>query len=335
MLSSIPNLDAVLPFLDRTACTLPENIGRTWACMLGLLASIMPSQQKFRLQDDIDRVYHRFGKPIPHPISEILKRLFVHFTLNGYEMLRAPLFSSELLKEIISFEGWEHVEKALQGKNGLILVLPHLGNWEILGAAIAFRGLKVHSLVVGGQKNSELGSYINHLRSFSKIILHDREREGISIMRALKAGEIIAMIADQDGGERGIYGDFLKHWVSIPSGPANWSLRTGVPIIPVYCLRIGNSRHFRAKFWPPMRCEDGPTHEARMIARTKKIVTWMEEGILQNPHQYLWFYDRFKPRHEKHIAMLKRNGVSMAHGKMVLGSIPPTTGEIPVCPRLG
>lgn len=312
------SLQLAVILLAKTSCFVPETIGRVCAGFLGLAAYIASPRRSY-LFATIDRVYHRAGKPLPQPVSIIVKRLFLHYALMGYELFRGSLYNNALIEEIFDFDGWENVEKALKQKKGLILVVPHIGNWELLGTAITQRGYKLHSFVVGDQKKSILGEPLNLLRMHSGITLHDRDRASTGALRALKNGEILAMIADQDGGALGIYCDFLKHWVSIPAGPANWSLKTGAPIIPVYCLRIGNSRRFRAIFFKPLPIETAQTHEMRMLSRTKKILLWMEKVILQNPHQYLWFYDRFRPRHEAHIAKLKQAGEQMVHGEMVWG----------------
>jgi KDO2-lipid IV(A) lauroyltransferase len=314
--------------LSDLACTLPEHVGRSCAGAIGLLAAKAAGTQKKQLIETIDRVYHRFGKTPPRPMEQIVDQLYVHFALNAYEMLRAPIYSSPMLEKTFEFEGWEHVDEALQRKKGLILVVPHIGNWELLGAAIAFRGYKLHSFYMA-QKENDLGALLDHLRGHFRIRLHDRDRAGIGGLKALKSGEVLGMIADQDGGNLAIYGDFLRHWVSIPAGPANWSLKTGAPIIPLYSLRIGRTARYRAKFFPPLPEEHGSDHEERMIQRTRRILDWMEPIILEHPHQYLWFYDRFRPRHEGHIARLKKAGLVMRHGEMVYGGGSPRAPDAP------
>jgi KDO2-lipid IV(A) lauroyltransferase len=306
--------------LAKVSCFVPETIGRVCVGFIGLALHLI-SLRRSHLFASIDRVYYRAEKKSPQPLFIIIKRLFLHFALTGYELLRLPLYDKAFIEEIFIFEGWEHVETALKKNKGLILVVPHIGNWELLGAAITLKGYKLHSFVVGDQKKSILGETLNYLREYSQVTLHDRDRESIGALRALKAGAILAMIAYQDGGAHGIYCDFLNHWVSIPAGPANWSLKIDTPIINAHCLRIGNSRRFRAVFSEPLPVEAGQTHEMRMLSRTKKILTWMETVILQNPHQYLWFYDRFRPRHEAHIAKLKQSGGQMLHGEMRCGTI--------------
>jgi KDO2-lipid IV(A) lauroyltransferase len=114
--------------------------------------------------------------------------------------------------------------------------------------------------------------------------------------------------------------NFLGHWVSLPAGPANWSLKTGASVMPVYSLRRGNSPVFDAAFLAPFNDDCPASYNERVITRTSAIVSWMEELILRHPEQYLWFYDRFKPRHESWLAADKQKNGQMYHGEPRYGS---------------
>ena len=63
----------------------------------------------------------------------------------------------------------------------------------------------------------------------------------------------------------------------------------------------------------------GETKEERTISRTEKLAKWMEDLILTYPHQYLWFYDRFKPRHEAWTTNEININGQMYHGTLRYG----------------
>ncbi|HNV68439.1 MAG TPA: lysophospholipid acyltransferase family protein [Candidatus Ozemobacteraceae bacterium] len=308
--------------LSRLACHLPDTVGRRLAVGLGWTAAALLLHERRNLQETIDRVYTRVGRPLPMPLSEIVNRVFPHFALNLYEILRYPLVTRDLLVRRFHVHGREHFETALQRGKGVILVVPHLGNWETLGEYLAHYGYPLHSFYLA-QKEDHLGSLLDHFRTYSRIVLHDRDRGLVSALRTLKRGEVLGMISDQDGGNYGVYLDFLGHWVSLPAGPANWSLRTGASVVRLYCLRRGLSADFDAWFLPALPAVEGTDHEACVQVRTKHMADWMQEIILRYPHQYLWFYHRFKPRHEAQMSRLKQSGHRMRTGMTAYG-IPPS-----------
>ena len=300
-------------------CRLPETPGRALAAATGLIAWQAWHAERRRLENCIDRIYFRRRRQPPQPVSEIVRRAFLHFSLVTYELLRFPVLSQSALEQRVILRNRDIIDRELQKGRGVILVLPHIGNWEILGAAIVQAGYPLNSFYLA-QKEDEIGGLLDHFRNYSGIILHDRDRGGIKALRALKNGKILGMIGDQDGSRNGVYMNFLGHWVSMPAGPANWSLKTGASVLPLYSLRRGNSAVFDAAFLPPVGEDVAGSHNDRVIARTLAIAGWMEELILQHPDQYLWFYDRFKPRHEGWLAAEKLKNGQMYHGEPRYGS---------------
>jgi KDO2-lipid IV(A) lauroyltransferase len=293
---------------SRTFCTLPEKAAASLAVSSGLAAWITWKSERHRIENCLDRVYFRLNRRPPASIDKIVRQCFIHFSLVICELLRFPLLNQAQLDRRVPLGSREGLDAAVKEGRGVILALPHIGNWEILGASLAHSGYRINSFFLS-QKEDELGGLLDHFRSYSGIILHDRDRGGVKALKGLRSGELLGMIADQDGANNGVYMDFLGHWVSMPAGPANWSLKTGAPLVPLYALRQNCSFYYQTCFLPAMPEEQQQTHHEKVIARTVRLARWMENIILTHPQQYLWFYDRFKPRHEAWITSEKlRNG---------------------------
>lgn len=299
-------------------CRLPEKISAFLAATVGLITWILWGSERKRQEEVIERIYNRLNKKPPMPVKLIVKKTFIHFALVGSELLRYPLVNEEYLNKHFVLHGAENVDEALSNGKGVIMALPHIGNWEFFGAAIVNAGYKLNSFFLA-QKENEIGCLLDHFRSFSGIVLHDRDRGGIKALKALKNNECLGMITDQDGNANGVYMDFLGHWVSMPAGPGNWSIKTGAALIPVFSIRKGNSYNYEAYFLPSIKGEKGSTKEEKTISRTVELSKWMEDLILKYPHQYLWFYDRFKPRHEGWTSGTININGQMCHGTQRYG----------------
>lgn len=304
---------AVLGF-SRVLCQLPETPGRALAVGIGLASWHAWRSERRRLEDCVNRVYFRLNRPLPAPVHDIVRQAFVHYALVGYELLIFPRLTAAELAQKVTLHNTENISAALEKGRGVIMTLPHIGNWELLGAALAHAGYPLHSFFLA-QKEDELGGLLDHFRGYSGITLYDRDRGGIKALKALRHGNILGMIADQDGANNGVYMNFLGHWISMPAGPANWSLKTGATLMPLYALRQGNSAHYDGYMLPAIESRETGTHSQQVIARTLRLSRWMEELILRHPQQYLWFYDRFKPRHEAWITAEKNKSGQMWHGK--------------------
>ncbi|MBU1108718.1 MAG: lysophospholipid acyltransferase family protein [Candidatus Riflebacteria bacterium] len=318
-MSGLEQLKSCVIGFSKTLCSLPEKPGRVMAAAIGLLAWQSWRSERMRIENCVDRIYYRMRRQPPDAIKNIVRKAFVHFALVAYELLRFPTLNQAILEQRVTLGGREILDQELKKGKGVILALPHLGNWEILGAAIAHAGYPLNSFYLA-QKEGEIGGLLDHFRNYSGIVLHDRDRGGIKALKALRNSGILGMIADQDGARNGIYMNFLGHWVSMPAGPANWSLKTGASLMPLFSLRCGHSPEYRATFLPPVSEDSGADYNERVISRTVALTRWMEEIILQHPEQYLWFYDRFKPRHEAWIAAEKNKNGQMYHGEPRYGS---------------
>lgn len=318
-MSGLEHLNKAVIRFSQLLCRLPEKPGRALAVAGGLVAWQAWSCERRRIENCLDRIYFRRQKQPPYPIREIVRQSFIHFSLFIYELLRFPNLAPSFLQQRVILHGREIIDRELAKGRGVILVLPHIGNWELLGAAIVKAGYPLNSFYLS-QKEDEIGGLLDHFRDYSGIILHDRDRGGVKALRALRKGEILGMIGDQDGSRNGVYLDFLGHWVSMPAGPANWSLKTGAAVLPLYSLRRGHSAIFDAAFMSPLVEEKAESYHDQVIARTVAIASWMEDLILRHPEQYLWFYDRFKPRHEGWIAADKAKHGEMWHGVPRYGS---------------
>lgn len=299
---------------SKFALTVSPGTGRSFSAALGIAAYMLWKSERKRLADCIDRVYYRLNKKPTKDIDTIIKHCFLHFSLCIYELLKFPNLSQ--IKNKVKLNNIQNLKDALSKNKGVILILPHIGNWEILGAAIADADYRINSFFLG-QKDDHLGNLLDNFRNYSKVKLFERAKGPRKALKSLRNGEILGMLADQDGGNHGIYTNFLGHWVSIPPGPAVWSLKTNASVVPVICLRKGLSENFEANFFPALPDENSFSHAQNVVERTKKIVNWMQKIILDNPHQYLWFYDRFRPRHQKHLATKLFGNEFPKHGQII------------------
>ena len=302
--------------LSRFCCTMPTKVTRATAVAVGIFAWQAWREEKLRLKDCIDRVYYRM-KCKPHvDIELIVKRCFVHYALTIYEMLKFPKLDNNLIANSkVEFINEHYLKDAWREGRGVILALPHLGNWELFGAAIAQAGYPINSFYLS-QKEDALGGLLDYFRSFSKIKLHERDRGAIKAFKALKNGELLGMVADQDGGNNGVYLNFLGHYVSMPAGPAVWSIKTNAKVVPIYSLRDGLKEKFTCEFMPALPDIEHGSYEEKIKLRTRHLADWMEKLILKHPEQYLWFYDRFKPRHHRYLASTRSDKGYPYHGEV-------------------
>ncbi len=107
-------------------------------------------------------------------------------------------------------------------------------------------------------------------------------------LAALHANEIIALAADRDFTEKGIILDFFGRPTIFPKGPAEFSLKTGAPIIPCFMLRNPDDS-FTLRMEKPIEFTPSGNKQNNIIELTKKCIDVIEGYIRKYPDQWYMF----------------------------------------------
>ena len=184
------------------------------------------------------------------------------------------------------------LDVCLAGKGG-ILVSGHLGNWELMGHVMGYIGLDSQALA-RPLDNPLLDRYLLGLREsgLRRIIL--KSGAGAVIEKALSEGGFISILIDQDAGHRGAFVRFFGRPASTWRTPAILSMKTGAPILPGCCVRLGKGTRFRIIVGRPIVPDPDADVKAETLRITGEFTRQLEGWVRQYPEQYLWLHRRWK-----------------------------------------
>ncbi|MDB5098697.1 MAG: Phosphatidylinositol mannoside acyltransferase [Cyanobacteria bacterium RYN_339] len=192
----------------------------------------------------------------------------------------------------IRYEGWDNVEAAQAEGQGIIIATMHFGNWELLGGALAARGLPLHVLVQPPSQDA-----------FGRLFLEFRRKVGVTthansgaaslrpVLRALARNEALGLLADQHGEAQDAIVTLFDHPVSAPTGPVFFARRTGAAILPTFIVRQPDHSHV-VHVLPRLV----PSGDAQ--ADMQQLYATYETFIRANPDHWLWVHDRWAREHE-------------------------------------
>lgn len=173
----------------------------------------------------------------------------------------------------------------------LVVVLPHLGDWEMGGhGAARFQRVVVYAKPQG---LPEVDAAINAQRrrgGFEVVLTGEGDRTGaLTVLRALRDGCWLGLLADQRPGHvPGQAAWFLGRPVRCHAGPAFFARRLGVPVVPGVAIRTGAGRSvlfFGRPILPPLPDEG---------ELTQRCMDRLSAMIAAFPGQYFWHHRRFK-----------------------------------------
>lgn len=229
------------------------------------------------------------------------------------EVLRAPIMTEALSIELVERQGFEHIEAAVARGEGLIGVLVHMANVDMLAFSQAIRGLPLHG-VLREIKGKSAQKFITRVRKRTGIQLISPRRSADRIRQVLADNGMVGLIVDQHMPKhRGIVCEFFNMLTSTSPAPARFGFETGTTILPIVLFRKGMTGKFVVRVDPPFELET-PYDDLKENIRhnTERLNRIVEGWIREAPEQWFWVHRRWKvqdapngwdiPEHLQHLA---------------------------------
>ncbi len=173
------------------------------------------------------------------------------------------------------------------GQQGLLVMSPHLGNWELLCIWLA-----VHGPITVMYERSDperLAEWIRGRRARNGARLVTADRGGVRAMyRALRAGETVGLLPDQVPSRlSGVHVPFFATDALTMTLVRRLLRSTGARAV------FGSARRTQSGFALAFTDSHGLDDEDPLVA-ARALNSGLERCILEAPEQYQWVYKRYK-----------------------------------------
>ncbi len=251
---------------------------------LGRLAYRVSKKHRERALENLNRA---FPEATAEQRATWAQGVLIHFGRVMSDFMRAASRTPEEVLNSIQAEGLERLDAALAQGKGVILVTAHFGNWERMANYLVLKGYKL-SVVARDANDPEMNALVTDLRNASGVEVISRGNAARQILTKLKRNEAVGILPDQNSDE--VFVPFFGVPCGTVQGPAVLSLRSGAPILPMYCARIGVGKY---RFWVEPAIEPEVGFEP-VEGLTRAVNVSLEGAIRQYPDQYLWIHNRWK-----------------------------------------
>lgn len=205
-----------------------------------------------------------------------------HVWLHSWERLRP---------HILGVEGGELMEEAMASGRGVIVMAPHLGNWEVMGLHVATLG-PITSLYEPPQL-AALDRVIRRARERSGATLVPTDSRGLArLLKSVRGGHISGILPDQcprDPGS-GMNSEFMGVRCFTGTLACNMIRRTGAVALYGFARRVPGG--FVIHFLPA----EPEIHDEDTAVSLAAMNRGVEACVQLCPEQYQWEYKRFKVR---------------------------------------
>ena len=229
-------------------------------------------------------------------ITARARRTFQNYGQYLLDYMVMPGLTAERKGRMVAQElGQEHMVKALKRGKGVICITPHLGNWELGGLLLAFKGADLYVLTLD-EADSKTKAFREHMRAqkgIRNIYINPEDPSPAAILevvKVLKEKKVVAMLGDRSGNNNTIAVDFFGRKTPFPLGVATLAMATGAAVLPVFVVLKGG------KYWgiieKPIYFQSPSRKEREQGIRQgmEELAKVFERYIKEYPDQWYNFY---------------------------------------------
>ncbi len=212
------------------------------------------------------------------------------------EAFRLPAWSAERVREIFTLEeGIDYLDRAVSAGSGAIMVSSHSGNWDLAGAWACDRYGGIVTVAERLKPEGLYDKFVAYRESLGMEVLpHGDDETFRTLLRRLKEGKLVCLVADRDLSGSGVPVDFFGDRTSMPGGPALLSLLTGAPIMNVDLWHTDDGLHARVR--APLALPEGLDRREAVAVLTQSMADGFASSIREHPEDWhmmqpLWHAD--------------------------------------------
>lgn len=214
------------------------------------------------------------------------------------DTFRLPDWSKNRIFETTTVTNEHLLTDAIAAKTGVIVAVPHAGNWDHAGAYFCAKGIRLVTVAERLKPEKLFLKFLAYRQAMGMEVLPLDGRVLKVLEERLNEGALVALVSDRDLSRSGIEVAFFDGVARMPAGPALLALRTNAPLITAFVSYTDNGVHidFRNVILPSDGDESSKVQEiVQMTAQ------YFQDGISEHPQdwhmlQRIWIDGDFKER---------------------------------------
>jgi phosphatidylinositol dimannoside acyltransferase len=229
-----------------------------------------------QLRKNLARV---IGVPPPDVPDALMRASLASYGRYWREAFRLPTMDHRAVARRVHCLGAENLEAGLAAGRGVVMALPHSGNWDMAGVWLVQTYGTFTTVAERLKPESLYRRFINYRASlgFEVLPLSGGDRPPFEVLcERLRDNRIVCLMAERDLTRSGVEVDFFGEPTRMPAGPAKLAIETGAALVPVHPWFDGDD--WAHSMHPPLDCASGDVG-----AITQALADFFAEGIAVHP----------------------------------------------------
>ena len=266
---------------------LPRRVGLSLANVYFHFYYDRARGQRRIVAENLSRV---LGHPPDSPLVQSATReCFRLYARYWYETFALRTMSADEVNRRLSLDGREHLDRALEQGHGIVLALPHMGNWDAAGHWLCLNGYRMTAVAEELKPRPVFELFLRHRRALGMGIvpLTGGAPVAETLLRLLAENHVITLVADRDLAGRGVQVEMFGAPRLLPAGPALLALTTGAPLC--VCAVFTTPEGWHTVIGPPVEIERTGVVRKDVTALTHVIAAGFERFIAAAPPDWHMF----------------------------------------------
>jgi KDO2-lipid IV(A) lauroyltransferase len=214
------------------------------------------------------------------------------------DTFRLPDWSDERIIQTVTVTNEHLLTDAIAAKTGVIVAVPHAGNWDHAGAYFCAKGIRLVTVAERLKPEKLFLKFLAYRQAMGMEVLPLDGRVLNTLQDRLIEGALVALVSDRDLSRSGIEVDFFGGKARMPAGPALLALRTKAPLITAFVTYTDDGVHIVFK---NVVLPSGGDESSKVKEIVQMTAKYFEDGISENPQdwhmlQRIWVDGDFKER---------------------------------------
>jgi KDO2-lipid IV(A) lauroyltransferase len=261
---------------------------------LGLAAAHELFRQMYRFQEEQRRVVAENLAPVlgHSPSSQLValatKECFRLYGRYWYETFALRTMARDEVLRRFVVEGVGVLDRALEAGRGIVVALPHMGNWDAAGHWLALSGYPMTAVAEELRPADVFELFYRHRRALGmNIVPLAGSGVGERLVEALRQNHVLTLIADRDLTGRGVPVEMFGRPRMLPAGPARLALAVDAPLAVAAVFTADDG--WRCVINRPIEMERTGDLRADVAAATREMATQFERFIAAAPTDWHMF----------------------------------------------
>jgi lauroyl/myristoyl acyltransferase len=233
-----------------------------------------------RLESNLKRVVPELTEKQLGNLAKAGMRSYLRYWCDTF---RSPDWDTKRIQSTVTVNDPELLLEPVRSKRGVVVALPHAGNWDHAGSYFCSQGIPLVTVVERLKPEKLFLKFLEYRQAIGMEALPLDGRVMGTLASRLREGKLVALVADRDLSRSGLDVKFFDGTARMPAGPALLAIRTGADLITAYVSYTALGIHIDFR---KVQIASGNSESERVAKTVQLCADNFAAGISEHPQDW-------------------------------------------------